>query len=288
MVLPDVSKVQVRASVVRILNSDGFVRCGELRRLLQYAVEEGVEGRAEQLKEYTLGVVVFRRGADFDPRIDPIVRVQARRMRDRLALYYEAEGLHDPIRIDFPKGSYAPIFAHRQPAELGEPAADRATPQTFWQRAARRLRSPLTLVAGVTLATFGAGTWFGLSLPRRQISPVKDTIPVAITQIQDMAHTPESAAVAKALTRELMSSLAKTATLRIESAPKSSTALLKGYVQVAGTQITVKVQLLHGRDHKTLWSGMYVRAPGSPASSANHIAGLIAARVAEVLGDDET
>lgn len=62
------------------------------------------------LKEYVLGVEVFDKDVSFDPRTDPIVRVQARRLRTRLARYYETEGRADPILIDLPKGGYAPVF----------------------------------------------------------------------------------------------------------------------------------------------------------------------------------
>ena len=72
-------------------------------------------GRSEKLKEYSIGVEVFDRETSFDPRTDPIVRVQARRLRARLTRYYEEEGRHEEIRIELPKGSYAPVF-HRHSA----------------------------------------------------------------------------------------------------------------------------------------------------------------------------
>jgi len=77
-------------------------------RFLRLAVERSIEGKAGDLKEYLLGVEVFDRKPTYDPRVDPIVRVEARRLRSKLKQYYESDGRADPIVIEFVKGSYAP------------------------------------------------------------------------------------------------------------------------------------------------------------------------------------
>src|SRR5215470_1923475 len=87
--MPEVSSAAVRQSVSRILASEGFRRAPALRKLLSYVIDAVLEGRAQQIKEYSLGVAVFGRGEGFDSRCDPIVRVQARRMRARLEKYYQ-------------------------------------------------------------------------------------------------------------------------------------------------------------------------------------------------------
>ncbi|MGH9663221.1 MAG: tetratricopeptide repeat protein, partial [Bryobacteraceae bacterium] len=77
-----------------------------MSRFLRFAVTETLASRNERLKEYTLGVEVFDRPDSFDPGADPIVRVEARRLRAKLAHYYENEGRHDRLLIDLPKGGY--------------------------------------------------------------------------------------------------------------------------------------------------------------------------------------
>jgi hypothetical protein len=94
----------------RILNSAPLVTSPSLSRFLRYIVDETRAGRSANIREYTLGVHVFDRGEDFNPRLDPIVRVQARNLRARIAKYYEGPGADDPIRIELPKGSYVPVF----------------------------------------------------------------------------------------------------------------------------------------------------------------------------------
>jgi serine/threonine-protein kinase len=103
----------VRAQLLRILQSPAFSRAPRLRRFLTFAVDAALAGRIELLKEYTLGVDVFDRGATFDPKTDPIVRVDARRLRKAIRQYYAGEGAGDPVEIDLPTGSYLPVFRLR-------------------------------------------------------------------------------------------------------------------------------------------------------------------------------
>ncbi len=114
------SEHAIRQHLSQILASSAFAPVDRLKRFLRYVVEETVAGRGENLKEYPIGVEVFDREASFDPRTDPIVRVQARRLRARLTRYYEEEGRHEQMRIELPKGSYAPVF-HRRGAPSLKP-----------------------------------------------------------------------------------------------------------------------------------------------------------------------
>src|SRR5580704_11094461 len=100
----------IRRELKRILVSRSFRQVDRLQRFLAFIVEETLAGRGDRLKEYLVGVDVFGKDVNFDPRMDPIVRVQARRLRMRLASYYQSEGQNDPVIIELPKGGYAPIF----------------------------------------------------------------------------------------------------------------------------------------------------------------------------------
>jgi tetratricopeptide (TPR) repeat protein len=114
----------------RILQSKAFSRAGRLRKFLEYTVGEELAGNGGSLKEYQIGVAVFERGADFDPRIDTIVRVEAIKLRERLDAYFYTEGATELIRISIPKGSYRPVFKLRdeQPTPiLSDPEA------LYWQ-----------------------------------------------------------------------------------------------------------------------------------------------------------
>ena len=97
----------------RILASPTFQQGDRLKRFLKFIVVEAVAGRRHELKEYVIGVEVFGKEETFDPRTDPIVRVQARRLRAKLVRYYRDEGRADETVIELPKGGYAPVFKHR-------------------------------------------------------------------------------------------------------------------------------------------------------------------------------
>ncbi|MCX6622161.1 MAG: hypothetical protein NTY38_14055 [Acidobacteria bacterium] len=94
----------------KVLGSELFARSQRMSRFLRFTVEQSLEGRADRLKEYLLGVVVYDKPETMDPRFDPIVRVEAGRLRAKLREYYETGGRKDLILISFPKRSYAPLF----------------------------------------------------------------------------------------------------------------------------------------------------------------------------------
>jgi len=100
----------IETELEKIVNSRLFRDAGSLRELLGYTVRETIAGRGGDLKEYLLGATVLRKGDAFDPKADPIVRVQMRRLRGRLEQYYATEGRHDAIVVDIPKGAYTPTF----------------------------------------------------------------------------------------------------------------------------------------------------------------------------------
>ncbi|MDP8990702.1 MAG: hypothetical protein M3N41_11565, partial [Acidobacteriota bacterium] len=107
-----ISEALVLQELQRVLASQTFHAALAQKKFLSYAVEHTITGCAHEVKEYTVGVEVFRRGQSFDPRLDPIVRVEARKLRSRLAKYYEGEGERNPLRINLPSRGYVPTFEH--------------------------------------------------------------------------------------------------------------------------------------------------------------------------------
>jgi len=109
-----VSEKTIRHQLSRILASKTFHQVDRLKRFVSFVVLEAAAGRGGDLKEYVIGVHVFAKEESFDPRTDPIVRVQARRLRARLVRYYREEGQSDEVIVDLPKGGYAPVFRRRE------------------------------------------------------------------------------------------------------------------------------------------------------------------------------
>ena len=103
----------IREQLVRILNSGPFHQSQRRQRFLEYLVNETLAGRGERLKAYNVALEVFDRPETFDPVTDPLVRIEAARLREKLREYYGTDGQGDPIRIDLPKGTYTPQIEFR-------------------------------------------------------------------------------------------------------------------------------------------------------------------------------
>src|SRR5262245_7224182 len=114
---------EVRAELDRVLASKGFSSAGRQSRLLRYVVDKTLAGETDQLKEYSVGVEVFERGEQYDPRIDSIVRVEAGRLRSRLDEYYNGDGASSPMRITLPRGGYAAHFDRPTAHSGSDPAS---------------------------------------------------------------------------------------------------------------------------------------------------------------------
>ena len=118
-ILPDWSESDrkaVRDQLDRIVKSGAFHQSRRRQRFLEYIVNETLAGRGELLKGYNIALAVFDRTDTFDSNVDPIVRMAAGRLRDRLREYYETDGRDDPVRIELPKGTYTPQIEFRQAA----------------------------------------------------------------------------------------------------------------------------------------------------------------------------
>jgi tetratricopeptide (TPR) repeat protein len=130
----EVSTAQARAELDRILSSPLFSTARRLSDFLRFIVETSLTGGAGAIKEYLIGVEVFDRPPHYDPKDDPVVRIEAGRLRKRLAEYYAGPGADDRIVIEIPKGGYVPVFRTR-PGEAEAEETGVATPPDAWQTA---------------------------------------------------------------------------------------------------------------------------------------------------------
>ncbi len=109
------SDEEVRQELSTLLGRAEFHASERNRRFLSYIVEETLQGRADRIKAYSIAIATFDRSDDFDPLTDPIVRIEASRLRRSLEHYYLTAGKSDHIRIDMPKGSYVATFRYADP-----------------------------------------------------------------------------------------------------------------------------------------------------------------------------
>jgi hypothetical protein len=105
------SRLAIQKQLSHIFRSEQFVRAKRMRRFLTYIIDETLAGRREEISEYSIGIAVFDRPESFEPGLDPIVRNEARRLRQKLSEYYQGiiSGAHGVV-IEIPKGGYVPAF----------------------------------------------------------------------------------------------------------------------------------------------------------------------------------
>ncbi len=108
-----ISADSIRNQLRRILASPEFTATESQRKFLKFVVLETLAGNSDEIKGFTVATCVFGRGDDFDQGIDPIVSIQANKLRRALERYYLVAGHSDPVYIDIPKGTYVPVFTEQ-------------------------------------------------------------------------------------------------------------------------------------------------------------------------------
>lgn len=231
----NVSVESIQTELERILGGEAFAQSDRLKRFLRFAVEEVLQGRAQQLKEYLIGVEVFDRDHAYDPRTDPIVRVEARRLRFRLEEYYRTEGRADPVLIDLPKGKYVPVFRKRESGAF-EPKSNQVYP-----------RSPDEFI------TIAVLPFADLSRENDQeyfCRGIADDLITALTQLDGLRVVSRTSA---------FQFRSKAHDVRTIGQMLNAGMVLEGSVQKVGKRIRVTAQLTNVADGCHLWSERYDR-----------------------------
>jgi WD40-like Beta Propeller Repeat len=175
----------IEEQLSRILVSREFSRSDRMARFLRHIVKAQIEGRTDDLKERSIGIDVFDRSIDWDPKIDNIVRSEARRLRNKLEQYYASSRSDDCVRISMPKGAYAPDFAYLKravPSVMTEPAELPTIPPASGSQFARPSSYYFALLfALVAVATFSIGIF-------RSMGSRETTVHAALADISPLAN----------------------------------------------------------------------------------------------------
>ena len=210
--LESLSAERIREELEKILSSVTFHGSAAQAKLLRYLVEQSLEGNQESVKEYSIGVDALGRPDSFDPRRDNIVRVQAGRLRSRLARYYESEGLDDPVRIEFPKGAYTATF-HTDGATPGISLTEANVEATVEASASYRdlfVHWKAAAIIVLALLATGAGVHY-----RRASAPSVSAPSVAVLPFLNRSDDKEGEVFSDGLTDELIDSLGKVPGLHV-------------------------------------------------------------------------
>lgn len=252
----------IQEHVGRILESPPFSRSERMKRFLGFTVGEVLAGRGEELKEYTIAVNVFDKPQDFDPHFDPIVRVEAGRLRSKLREYYETDGRSDSIRVTVRKRSYTPEFSWSAPEVRSGAAESAAKPG-------------------------------GTAQP--------DLTAVAVLPFVDLSSGGDQGHLCDGLTEEVLNTLSRVETLRVTARTSTmqykdaaadvreiglrlnAGSVLEGSVGCVGDRIRVTAQLVSVVDGYQLWPEIYDRSADDILSARSEIASSIARALRELL-----
>jgi len=303
---------EVRAALERILSSPVLEASDRRRAFLRFVVEETLAGRAERLKGFTIAVAVFGRDESFDSQSDPVVRLEARRLRRDLDGYYVAAGQRDPLRIVIPKGSYVPRFERQDPVVQlpAAPAPPAAAPEVRPEgpslpppealpSAATRPRR-LRLAAGAALAALAVPAilaWYLLGGGAESGADARGPS-VVVVSFEALGSNDDSHFLAEGISQELIGNLMRFPGFRLYTLPLAQdgsgtepatlgrqlglTYVVAGSVRADPAQVRVATRLIDAQSGRVLWTGTYDR-PLEPKALIG-VQSELAAEIATAIG----
>ena len=308
----------IRQQLGRILKSGPFQQSRRRQRFLEYIVNETLAWRGERLKGYTVALAVFDRPKTFDPALDPIVRIEAARLRDKLREYYEADGHADPIRIDLPKGSYRPqiefldgsdgkaesaIEAPIQATNVGEGSSEGVT---WWSRRSPREVGLAALALLLVLGVAGAWLYRDRIAPAQQRTaeePAAPNVPaIAVLPFTNMSGDPAQDYFSDGLTEDILTELSRARDLRVIA--RNTTFqykgkavdvgklgrelnvryVLEGSIQRSSDRLRVTAQLIDADTGTHIWAERYDRDLADLFLVQDEIVNQIVAKIAGSYG----
>lgn len=237
-------ELPVAEQLARILASSGFERADRLKQFLAFIVDEAAAGRAGTLKEYTVATRVFGKETSFDPRTDPIVRVQARRLRAKLQRYYATDGAADAVVIELPRGGYTPVIRA-------------ASPPATTHRAVRTAMIGRNTIAVQTFADLSPGGGLDLIAAGLREEIVRRLSELATFRISAAPPAPHD---------------------DDEGIPRPAL-VVGGSVRGAGTRLRINLHLIDGASDTYLWCDAVEGLLSDPIAVQDRAASLIRAQL---------
>lgn len=231
--LDSFSKDTINEHLQKILADPLFAVSDILKRFLTFIVDETLAGHANQLKEYTIGVKVLHKPADFKPQHDAIVRIHAGRLRRALHQYYKSAGAEEFIHITIPKGSYVPVFGdrneiseeinaeHHEPAHVHKNGVIAVMP--FRHHGKHGMKTSFSDGLGVQLST--------------ELTSFKNFSVIAYFSVSRLAE--------------------KLADIKELASVMNAQYVVTGDIQSQGNRMRINVQLINTETTEQMWSQMY-------------------------------
>ena len=247
----------IREQLVRILNSGPFHQSQRRQRFLEYLVNETLAGRGERLKAYNVALEVFERPETFDPITDPLVRIEAARLREKLREYYGTDGQDDPIHIDLPKGTYTPQIEFRH--EGAPPIARREAPPT------REGSSTVPAVAVLPFDDLSADQNLGYLG-----DGVAEDIITALSRFPDLVVVARTSSFAYK---------GKAVDVRQVGKDLGVGYVVEGSVRKNGDKLRIVAQLIDAKTCEHVWAERFDRSGPDPWALQDEVTGMIVSAI---------
>src|SRR5262245_28349411 len=243
----------LREPLVLILNIGPFRQSQRRQRFLEYLVTETLAGRGERLKAYNVALEVFDRPETFDPTVDPLVRIEAARLREKLREYYGTEGQSDAIHIDLPKGTYTPQIEFRQ---VFSPRAARGT-----VAATQQVSSTVPAVAVLPFDDLSADQKLGYLG-----DGVAEDIITALSRFPDLVVVARSSS---------FTYRGKAVDVRQVGEDLGVDYVVEGSVRKDGDKLRIVAQLIDTKTGEHVWAERFDRSGMDPWALQDDIIGMI-------------
>ena len=288
------TKAEITTALERILASPCFARAHRAQGVLRFVTAETLAGRAHTISAHSIAVNVFRKPRDFDAANNPLVRVEAVRLRARLCEYYATLGVDDAVKIELKPGSYVPLFRLRETLQAPASQSIGAEFGRAWALKPRRFALFAACLIGVigSIVIWPGGFAIRGEKAREPAAVAGPRVgPRILVRPFDATEPSETASFALGITEEIMTRLGGYRDLQIFVKPSSaSTAgadfLLTGSVSTANNTIRVLPQLVDTRSGEQIWAATY----DEPFSAdgvwqvVDSVAGAVTAAVGEPYG----
>lgn len=262
---PAPQREAILTALERLLAWPEIARSPQLGRFLSYIVERTLDGHEQSIKAYSIAVDVFGRPADFDPQADPIVRVQARRLRALLDAYYQGAGIGDVMQIHLPVGRYVPEFTAvagpgEAPGQAEAPAVSDGR-RAFWRFNKAWLVLALGAV-GLGLIAYAVNGW---RLDRPGVAGSVQRPTITIVEFQNLAEAAASPPQVAGLAIELVTDLEQFSNIEVRyggggeanialSGLPTSDFVLSGIVRPDGEAVQYSAILTDSRTNSVVWN----------------------------------
>ncbi|XIA65276.1 hypothetical protein ACFIOY_02495 [Bradyrhizobium sp. TZ2] len=309
----------VWAELERIFSSPHFQASERRRAFLRFIVGETLSGRAESLKGFTIALAVFGRDESFDPQADPVVRLEARRLRRDLGSYYIDAGQNDGIRISIPKGSYVPYFerhnarphtdsvdqqvSDQQGSAIRDHSMNGGTINSKSGSKPTFFRNLLIIAAIATTLAVGVAGWMLLSgRAQTRLGSLREPA-LVVMPFEALSSGEDARYLALGIGQELISNLFRFTGFRlyasaarsdqeVNSAPAEFASKLgvayvvNGSVRASAEEISVTTQVFDATSGEIIWTKNYARPfdPQLLTAVQRDLAGEIATAIGQPYG----